>query len=198
MLMPSSCRLRLSNNCLANTMQLSSSPYAVIWQLSESYLEVKRLLCGNWYVVSHQRVKQSSNHRWVSSDSYLAIISQSPRNSQADNILNMSYLTDSYIVFILKIESVSKNTIFGVKIMVKSGLEKIFLKFLHAGDYFPLLHKRAQNHKFSNKNNYLPTWRDFKIFFSDVWISQVRRVKQFIDGLPLRLLECLIVICILI
>ena len=28
----------------------------------------------------------------------------------------MSYLTDSYIVFTLKIESVSKNTIFGQKI----------------------------------------------------------------------------------
>ena len=47
--------------------------------------------------------------------------------------------------------------------MVKSGLEKIFLKFLYAGDYFPLLHKSAQNHKYSNKNNYLPAWRDFKI-----------------------------------
>ena len=63
-------------------------------------------------------------------------------------------------------ESVPKNAIFGLKMMVKSGLEKIFLKFLHAGDYFPLLHKSAQNHKFSNKNNYLPAWRDFKINFS--------------------------------
>ena len=70
--------------------------------------------------------------------------------------LNTSYLTDSFIVFTLKMESVSKNTIFGLKGMVKSGLEKIFLKFLHAGDYFPLLHKSAQNHKFSNKNNHLP------------------------------------------
>ena len=51
--------------------------------------------------------------------------------------LNTSYLNDSYIIFTLKIESVSKNTIFGIKMMVKSGLEKIFLKFLHAGDYFP-------------------------------------------------------------
>ena len=49
--------------------------------------------------------------------------------------------------------------------MVKSGLERIFLKFLHAGEYFPLLHKSAQNHKFSYKINYLPAWRDFKIFF---------------------------------
>ena len=43
--------------------------------------------------------------------------------------LNTSYLTESYIVFTLKMESVSKNTIFGLKMMVKSGLEKIFLKF---------------------------------------------------------------------
>ena len=38
--------------------------------------------------------------------------------------LNTSYLTDSYIVFTLKMESVSKNTIFALKMMVKSGLEK--------------------------------------------------------------------------
>ena len=43
--------------------------------------------------------------------------------------LNTSYLTDSYIIFTLKMESVSKNTIFGQKLMVKSGLEKIILKF---------------------------------------------------------------------
>ena len=39
----------------------------------------------------------------------------------------MSYLTDSYIGFTLKMESVSKNTIFGLKMMVKSGLENLFL-----------------------------------------------------------------------
>ena len=47
-------------------------------------------------------------------------------------VLNISYLTDSYIVFTLKMESVSKNTIFGLEMMVKSGLEKIILKSLHA------------------------------------------------------------------
>ena len=50
--------------------------------------------------------------------------------------LNASYLTDSYIGFTLKMESVTKNTIFGLKMMVKCGLEKIFLKFLHAFSYF--------------------------------------------------------------
>ena len=39
-------------------------------------------------------------------------------------VLNTSYLTDAYIGFTLKMESVSKNTIFGLKMMVKSGLEK--------------------------------------------------------------------------
>ena len=45
----------------------------------------------------------------------------------------MYYLTDSNIGFTLKIESVTKNTIFGLKMMVKSGLEKFILKSLHVG-----------------------------------------------------------------
>ena len=56
--------------------------------------------------------------------------------NQFDSILidiNISYLTDSYIGFTLKMESVSKNIIFGLKMMVKSGLEKLILKSLHAG-----------------------------------------------------------------
>ena len=48
-------------------------------------------------------------------------------------IINTPYLTDSCIVFTLKMESVSKNTIFGLKIMVKSGVEKFILKSLYAG-----------------------------------------------------------------
>ena len=39
------------------------------------------------------------------------------------NLFNASYLTDSYIVFTLKIESVSKHSIFGIKMIVKSGLK---------------------------------------------------------------------------
>ena len=65
--------------------------------------------------------------------------------------------------------------------MVKSGLEKIFLKFLHAGDYFPLLHKSAQNHKVSNKYNHLPAWRDFKIFFRPLFTIIFRPKIEFLD-----------------
>ena len=67
-------------------------------------------------------------------------------------LFNTSYLTDSYIIFTLEMESVPKNTIFGLKMILKSGLEKIFLKFLYAREYFFLLHKSVQNHKFSSKN----------------------------------------------
>ena len=45
-------------------------------------------------------------------------------------------------------ESVSKNTIIGLIMMVKSGLEKILLKFLRAGDYFPLLRMEGFQNKF--------------------------------------------------
>ena len=79
--------------------------------------------------------------------------------------VNTQYMRNPDMVYLLKMEYVPKINIFGLNMMVKSGLEKIFLKFLHAGDYFPLLHKSAQNKRFSNKNNYLPSWRDFKIFF---------------------------------
>ena len=52
------------------------------------------------------------------------------------------YMSSSYIVFTLKMEPVSKNTIFDLKMMVKSGLVKSILKSLNAGNYFSLLHKR--------------------------------------------------------
>ena len=66
--------------------------------------------------------------------------------------------------------------------MVKSGIEKIFLKFLHAGDYFLLLRKSAKNHKFSNKENYRPAWRDFKINFSIPLFTIIFRPKKvFLD-----------------
>ena len=65
---------------------------------------------------------------------------------------------------------------------VKSGIEKIFLKFLHAGDYFFLLHKSAQNHQFSNENNRLPAWWDLKINFSRPLFTIIFRSKiVFLD-----------------
>ena len=47
-------------------------------------------------------------------------------------VLNTQYMTNSTLVCPVKIEYVTKNNIFGLKMMVKSGLGKIFLKFLHA------------------------------------------------------------------
>ena len=47
-------------------------------------------------------------------------------------------MTGSYIAFTLKLESVSKVAIFGLNMMVKSGLAKFILKSLHAGNCFLL------------------------------------------------------------
>ena len=55
--------------------------------------------------------------------------------------------------------------------MVKSGLEKLFLKSMHAKSLFRkifLVHRKVgfcQNCKFSNKNDIFSAWRDFNIFF---------------------------------
>ena len=48
-------------------------------------------------------------------------------------VINTSYLTNSYIIFTLEMESVPKIKNFGLKMMVKIGLEKFILKSLHAG-----------------------------------------------------------------
>ena len=45
---------------------------------------------------------------------------------------NRSNMTNSTLVSPVKMEYVIKNNIFGLKLMMKSGLEKIILKFLHA------------------------------------------------------------------
>ena len=58
--------------------------------------------------------------------------------------INTSYLTDSYIFFTLKLESGSKITVFGLKMMVKSGLEKIILKSLHAGRSYKYIQPEAR------------------------------------------------------
>ena len=70
-------------------------------------------------------------------------------------MINTQYMRNPDMVYVLKMEYVSKITIFSLKMMVKSGLEKILLKFLHVRDNFPLLHKSDQNHKFSNENIFL-------------------------------------------
>ena len=48
---------------------------------------------------------------------------------------------------------------------MKSGLGKIFLKFLHALTMPFLLLNFDQKYKFSNKNNMVSAWRNFKNIF---------------------------------
>ena len=58
-------------------------------------------------------------------------------------------------------------SISGLKMTVKSGLEKIFLKLLHI-KWIYLIERRNfyQMYKFSNKNDMVSAWRNFKNIFS--------------------------------
>ena len=85
------------------------------------------------------------------------------------------------LFFTLKMESVSKYSILGLKMMVKSGID-FFLIPPCGRLYFPLFHKSAQNHKFSNENNYLPSRRDFKINFSIPLFTIIFRPKMAFLG----------------
>ena len=62
--------------------------------------------------------------------------------------------------------------------MVKSVLEKIVLKFLHAGDTFPYFMKVPK----ITVINYLLTWRDFKMNFSRPLFTIIfRPIMIFLD-----------------
>ena len=99
-----------------------------------SFLLIKCALCSKRVVIcqclllSFKAAQSHYNVSFVRSMPLFSFTFYSP-----PFFLNTSYLTDSYIVCTLKMESVSKNTIFGQKMMVKSGLEKFILKSLHAG-----------------------------------------------------------------
>ena len=80
-------------------------------------------------------------------------------------LLNTSDLTDSYVIFTLKMEFVSKNTIFGLKLMVK---------FHHTEVYFALLNKSVQNHKFSNSSR----MEKFQKYFSRPLFTIIFRQKN--------------------
>ena len=82
-----------------------------------------------------------------------------------------SFLTNSTLVSPVKMEYGWNFSISGLKMMMKSGLGKIFLKFLHALTMSFLLLNFDQKYKFSNKNNMVSAWRNFKNIFLDHFSS---------------------------
>ena len=80
--------------------------------------------------------------------------------------LNTQYMTNSTLVSPVKLEYGWNFSISGLKMMMKSGLGKIFLSFLHALTMSFLLLNFDQKCKFSNKNNMGSAWRNFKNIFS--------------------------------
>ena len=74
-------------------------------------------------------------------------------------------MTDSTLVSPVKMEYGWNFSISGLKMMMKSGLGKIFLKFLHALTMLFLLLNLYFWSKFSNKNDMVSAWRNFKNIF---------------------------------
>ena len=74
-------------------------------------------------------------------------------------------MTNSTPVSPVKMEFGWNFSISGLKMMMKSGLGKIFLKFLHALTMSFLLLNFYQKYKFSNKDNKVSAWRNFKNIF---------------------------------
>ena len=74
-------------------------------------------------------------------------------------------MTNPTIVSPVKMEYGRNFSISGLKMMVKSGLEKIFLKFFHALTMSFLLLNLDQKYTFSNKNNKASAWKNFKNIF---------------------------------
>ena len=70
------------------------------------------------------------------------------------------------ICYPVKMEYGWNFSISGLNIMIKSGLGKIFLKFLHALTMLFLLLNLYFWSKFSNKNDMVSAWRNFKYIFS--------------------------------
>ena len=63
--------------------------------------------------------------------------------------------------------------------MAKIGLEKIFLKFLHAeAIFFILLTSFEENHKFINKNDQLPAWRKIRNIFFPYVLDLIDLLEQ--------------------
>ena len=81
-------------------------------------------------------------------------------------------------------------SISGQKMTVKSGLEKIFLKFLHALTIFYkwiyLIERRSfgQKYKFSNKNDMVSAWRNFKNIFSRPLFTIIFRPEMLFTHIP--------------
>ena len=79
--------------------------------------------------------------------------------------INRQYATYSTLVSPVKMEYGWNFSISGLIMMMKSGLGKIFLKFLHALTMLFLLLNLYFWSKFSNKNDMVSAWRNFENIF---------------------------------
>ena len=88
-----------------------------------------------------------------------------PKKFMSICISNTQYMSNPTIVCLVKMEYGWNLSISGLKMMIKSGIGKLFLKFLHALTMLFLLLNLYFWSKFSNKNEMVSAWRNFKNIF---------------------------------
>ena len=73
-------------------------------------------------------------------------------------------MTNSTLVSPVKMEYVTKNNIFALKMMIKSGLDNSSMRKPFYIKWIYLIERRSfdQKYKFSNKNGMVSAWRNFK------------------------------------
>ena len=90
------------------------------------------------------------------------------------------YMKNLTIVYPVKMEYVWNFSISDQKMMVKSGLENLFLKFLHLKPFsikwINLIESKNfdQKYKFGNKNDMVCSWRNFKKILWHIYIWQMK------------------------
>ena len=72
-----------------------------------------------------------------------------------ESSITTQYMINPTIVYLVKMEYGWNFSISGLRMMVKSGLEKIYFEIPPCAKLFFLLHKNAQNCNYSNNNDLL-------------------------------------------
>ena len=93
--------------------------------------------------------------------------------------LNTQYMTNSTLVSPVKMEYGWNLSISGLKMTMKSGLGKIFLKFLHALTMLFLLLNLYFWSKFCNKNDMVSAWTNFKNIFIIIFRSKLLKFHPY-------------------
>ena len=142
------------------------SPFtALVWMKCNTYFPTRLVrthsVCSSLFLLKGNALK-GSQIQWPKNCSSL--------KSEPQFRFNTQNMTNSTLVSPVKMEYGWNFSISGLKMMMKSGLGKIFLKFLHVLKMLSLLLNLYFWSKFSNKNDMVSAWRPEMLKFHPYYI----------------------------